>query len=142
MGKSGLEINKVLLGWRTKINKSVPMFVVGTKRVYDPVCNEDGYRILTMRFWPRGIPRTSIDYWEKEFGPSVELLKAGRSDVFNWEEYSRRYIAEMSHRPSELERLYKLSRYRKVTLLCGCKDENFCHRSLLKEILLNIRQVY
>ena len=47
------------------------MFLVLTKRVYDPACNEDGYRILTMRFWPRGIPRTSINYWEKELGPSV-----------------------------------------------------------------------
>lgn len=115
------------------------MLLVLTKRVYDPVCNEDGYRMLTMRFWPRGIPRTSIDYWEKELGPSVELLKSWRADAFNWEEYSRQYIAEMNDRSAVLEWLYKLSRYRKVTLLCACKDENFCHRSLLKEMLLNIR---
>lgn len=115
------------------------MFFILTKRVYDPVCNEDGYRMLTMRFWPRGIPRTSIDYWEKELGPSVELLKSWRTDAFSWEEYTRRYKAEMNDRPAVLEWLYKLSRYRKVTLLCGCKDENFCHRSLLRDMLLNIR---
>ncbi len=37
---------------------------------------EDGTRILTMRFWPRGVRRERFDAWMRELAPSAE------NDVF------------------------------------------------------------
>ena len=45
-----------------------------TKRVYEDASPDDGFRLLTMRFWPRGVRKDRVDAWEKELGPSPKLL--------------------------------------------------------------------
>ena len=50
-----------------------------TKRIYDPASPEDGFRLLTMRLWPRGVSKDKVSDWEKELGPSTELLGDYRS---------------------------------------------------------------
>ncbi|TMI69082.1 DUF488 family protein, partial [Candidatus Bathyarchaeota archaeon] len=35
----------------------------------------DGKRILTMRLWPRGVRKDSINLWLKDVGASRELIK-------------------------------------------------------------------
>ena len=46
------------------------------KRVYDPVSQSDGKRILVDRLWPRGLEKEKavIDEWMKDIAPSDELL--------------------------------------------------------------------
>ena len=41
-----------------------------TKRIYDSPSPEDGYRLLVMRRWPRGIRKQAVDAWERELAPS------------------------------------------------------------------------
>ena len=50
---------------------------VRCKRVYDPIEEDDGYRVLVDRIWPRGIKRENLvlDAWHKELAPSTELRK-------------------------------------------------------------------
>jgi uncharacterized protein YeaO (DUF488 family) len=47
------------------------------KRVYDPVSDSDGTRLLVERLWPRGVKKTSLGIkdWLKDVGPSTELRK-------------------------------------------------------------------
>ncbi len=47
------------------------------KRIYDPVEDRDGTRILIDRLWPRGMSkeRAALDAWMPEIGPSHELRK-------------------------------------------------------------------
>lgn len=47
------------------------------KRIYLPAEEDDGYRILIDRLWPRGVSKTNagIDEWAKEVTPSTELRK-------------------------------------------------------------------
>ncbi len=47
------------------------------KRIYDEPSEDDGFRILVDRLWPRGVSReaAAIDLWAKELTPSNELRK-------------------------------------------------------------------
>jgi len=109
--------------------------VIRTARVYAPPSRSDGYRLLVMRLWPRGVRKEAVDGWEKELGPSTELLRSYRAGGMAWGEFARRYRAEVRKQPELLDQVRRLSRRRTVTLLCGCEDESRCHRSVLKGIL-------
>ncbi len=109
-----------------------------TKRVYDPQEPADGLRLLVMRYWPRGIAKTKVDRWDRGLAPSVELLRALRSGVIAWDEYTRRFLWEMQHRAdavAAINALLEQVRTETVTLLCWCKDPLHCHRTLLKQIV-------
>ena len=45
------------------------------KRVYEGVSEDDGYRVLVERLWPRGLKKEQVamDLWLKEVAPSPEL---------------------------------------------------------------------
>jgi uncharacterized protein YeaO (DUF488 family) len=109
--------------------------MIRTKRIYDPPSPEDGYRLLIMRLWPRGVRRAAVDGWEKDLGPSRELLTSFRAGKLGWEDLAARYREEMSTREELLGRYRDLGRRETLTLLCSCQDEARCHRTLLKEIL-------
>ena len=51
--------------------------MIKLKRVYEPVADNDGYRVFVERLWPRGISKekASLDEWMKEITPSPELRK-------------------------------------------------------------------
>lgn len=109
--------------------------MVRTKRVYEPRSAEDGYRLLIMRKWPRGVRKDAVDAWDKELGPSLELLAGFRQGRVPWAEYVRRYTLEMRGKPEAIRAVAERVRRETVTLLCGCEDENRCHRSLLKRLV-------
>ncbi len=112
------------------------MLPIKTKRIYEPAAPEDGFRLLVMRLWPRGVRKEAVSAWQKELGPSVALLKGFRSGDVNWEEYRKRYIAEFYAKTDLLDWVRAKAREGPVTLLCGCADESRCHRSLLRELVL------
>ena len=111
------------------------MSVIRTKRIYDPPSPEDGFRLLVMRLWPRGVTKGAVDAWEKDLGPSRELLTSFRAGKLSWEDLAARYREEMSARGELVWRYRDLARRQTLTLLCSCQDESRCHRTLLKEIL-------
>ena len=106
-----------------------------TKRVYDPPSPVDGFRLLVMGIWPRGVSKATVDGWEPELGPSRELLQAYRRGGTTWDQFAERYRQEMTGRNELLARYRELGRQETLTLLCGCPDESRCHRSLLKGLL-------
>ncbi len=108
--------------------------MIRIKRVYEPPNPQDGYRLLIMRKWPRGIRKDAVDAWDKELGPSLELLAGFRQGRVPWPEYVKRYTAEMRAKPERIRAVAGRARTGAVTLLCGCPDENRCHRSLLKAL--------
>ena len=110
-----------------------------TKRVYDPPSPDDGERLLVMRLWPRGVRKDAVDGWQKELAPSVELLRDYQSGRIEWREFGRRYRAEMRARRDLIAELSRRANRRTITLLCGCKDESRCHRSLLKQLVESSR---
>lgn len=105
-----------------------------TKRIYDTPDADDGFRLLIMRLWPRGIRKDLVDTWDRGLAPSRILLTDLRSGAIDWGAYVQRFTAEMSERDDSIEALAALRERvarETVTLLCSCRDETHCHRTLL-----------
>jgi uncharacterized protein YeaO (DUF488 family) len=119
--------------------------VIKTKRWNDPAEPDDGYRLLVCRFRPRGVKRDAEtwDAWLPQLGPSPELHAAvyGKSGPpISWEEYARRYVAEMSAaRFWIIGFAERVGRGEGLTLLCSsaCVDPARCHRTLLASLIQN-----
>jgi len=112
--------------------------MIKTKRVYDKKSIEDGRRILVMRFWPRGVKKNDIDVWLKNLGTDPDLIRQWKSGAIQWDEFRQFYI-EGLQAPEKQELIDKLLEMARetptITLLCGCLDERYCHRRILKEII-------
>ncbi len=112
---------------------------IHTKRIYDLPSPDDGYRLLVMRLWPRGISQSKVDAWERELAPSVDLLREMRSGAISWDEYALRYVIEVTGRDGgigALEALRRRAAHETVTVMCSCKDASHCHRTLLRDLVL------
>lgn len=111
--------------------------VLWTKRIYAPPERGDGTRVLVMRLWPRGIRKDRIDLWLKELGPVKPLLRDFLDKRIRWETYVTRYLAglERAEAQAQVDEVLGHAKHGRVTLLCGCADENRCHRTLLKAYL-------
>jgi uncharacterized protein YeaO (DUF488 family) len=109
-----------------------------TKRIYDPAAASDGTRVLVMRYWPRGIRKDRLDVWLRELAPVIPLLRAYLDGTITWAQYQPRYRAglERPEAQTALAEVRRLARKGRVTLLCGCPDPQQCHRTLLRQHLL------
>lgn len=107
------------------------------KNVYDAKDGSDGTRILVMRIWPRGIRKTHVDEWLQDLGTSRQLIKEWKNKRINWNEFRKRYLAEMKEPEKQqlIKRLAERAKHETITLLCSCRDPNRCHRALLKELI-------
>lgn len=112
---------------------------VRLRRVYDPPSPEDGARVLVDRVWPRGLAKetAALDSWEKEVAPSTQLRKWYGHQPEKFEEFRRRYTAELSEpeRGAVLDRLRKLARRTPVTLLTATKDIEHSQAAVLAQRL-------
>jgi uncharacterized protein YeaO (DUF488 family) len=114
---------------------------LGTERVPG-----EGIRIGTVRRPPRGVPKSEFasrdfyDVWLPNLAPSEELLKeaqSAKSDA-QWRSFVRKYLAEMK-RPENrrvIDLLAVLSHDSNFSVGCYCADEERCHRSVLRALLL------
>jgi uncharacterized protein YeaO (DUF488 family) len=106
----------------------------------------EGLRIGTVRRPPRGVPKTEFasrnfyDVWLPDLAPSDALVKFAQSarDARAWQTFVKRYRAEMK-RPEAarlLTLLAALSQSAPFSVGCYCEDEARCHRSVLRELLV------
>ena len=108
---------------------------VKTKCIYEKPDSADGYRVLVMRYWPRGVRRDKVNRWEKELGAPADLIKKWKGGSIKWAEFLREYLQFMKRQKERIEELALLAEHQDITLLCGCRDENHCHRKLLKQLI-------
>ena len=115
-------------------------------RLGSPRAEDEGTRIGTVRRPPRGVPKTqfaALDYydvWFPNLAPSVATMKLAQqaSTPKDWQAFARRYRAEMAT-PEAARGLYvlaALSRHANFSVGCYCADESHCHRSILRELLI------
>ena len=98
------------------------------KRIYEAIEEQDGYRVLTDRLWPRGIAKAkaAIDLWEKTVAPSTELREWFGHIPERFPEFTERYLQELednSDATKFIELCQKQLEKSNVTLLYGAKDE-------------------
>jgi uncharacterized protein YeaO (DUF488 family) len=96
-------------------------------RVYeDPGRDQDDYRVLVDRLWPRGVSKAMIDIdeWVKILAPSNTLRKYYNHDISKYKEFVALYYEELNN-PLPMEKLIELNaiaRKKKVILLTATKD--------------------
>ena len=104
------------------------MKVLRLKRVYDPVSDEDGVRILVDRLWPRGTSKqkAKIDHWLKDISPSNALRKRFHAKPNEWEAFCSAYAAELEQEPgrSAVDELLGRLKLGPITLLYAARDES------------------
>jgi uncharacterized protein YeaO (DUF488 family) len=78
-----------------------------------------------------------VDEYVRKLGPSRELLHAFKRGETDWPTYESGYLEEMrAEAPKqEIQRLAGIALNRQITILCVCKDEAFCHRRLLRDLI-------
>jgi uncharacterized protein YeaO (DUF488 family) len=108
------------------------------KRVYEPPADQDVYRVLVDRLWPRGLSEEAahVDLWLRRIAPTTELRKWYGHDVGRWPEFQTRYRDELSAHTELLDLVRDIERHRKVvTLLFGAKDEAHNEAIVLLDVL-------
>ena len=106
----------------------------------------EGTRIGTVRRPPRGVPKEEFasrdwyDVWFPTLSPSVETMKLGQQaeTPAEWSAFRRKYRAEMKKPEARhsLQLLAALSHTTDFSVGCYCEDEQRCHRSVLRELLV------
>ena len=110
-------------------------------RVYDDEAHGthgSGRRYLVERLWPRGVKRDTlpVDGWLKDVAPSTGLRKWFGHDPERWDEFRRRYAAELDENRSAWAPLVEAARGDGVTLLYSSRDIEHNNAVALREYLL------
>lgn len=110
---------------------------VRLKRAYDAPAPSDGYRVLIDRLWPRGVSKDDarLDEWARQLAPSSELRRWFGHDPSRFEEFRRRYIAELAAQEEKLRELRRRAREGALTLVYGAHDEEHNDAVVLAEVL-------
>ncbi|HNP16304.1 MAG: DUF488 domain-containing protein [Cryobacterium sp.] len=110
---------------------------VRIKRVYEDPSDDDGYRVLVDRVWPRGVSkeRAKLDVWLKEVAPTTELRQWFHHEDPKWPEFRKRYRAELDGNPAIDELRTIANTHDVVTLVYSARDETENQAVVLAEYL-------
>jgi uncharacterized protein YeaO (DUF488 family) len=107
----------------------------------------EGLRLGTVRRPPRGVPKSRFssgnwyDVWLPNLAPSAGTVKVALAaeNQVQWNGFVKRYRAEMSSQDNSrvLDLLAALSHGANFSVGCYCEDESRCHRSVLRQLLLD-----
>ncbi|MFC4076700.1 DUF488 domain-containing protein [Salinithrix halophila] len=105
------------------------------KRVYEKADEQDGFRVLVDRLWPRGLSKedAQIDWWAKDLAPSDKLRKRFHKDR-DFEVFAKDYRQELT--VENAVRLFKKAgNHRVITLLYASKDQQQNNARVLRDFL-------
>jgi uncharacterized protein YeaO (DUF488 family) len=107
--------------------------------VYEQPDRGDGTRVLVDRIWPRGLTKAkaALDEWCKNVAPSAELRKWYAHDPDRFEDFGRRYRAELKdpERAEALAHLRGLAKDRQLTLLTATRQPEISEAAVLADLL-------
>lgn len=112
--------------------------MIKIKRAYQEPEDEDGFRILVDRLWPRGISKekAKLDLWLKDVAPSNELRKWFGHDPEKWPEFQEKYNEELKSMKTSLSKIKDLEKENNtVTLVYGAKDQEHNNAVVLRDKL-------
>ena len=112
--------------------------MIKIKRVYEAAAEDDGFRILVDRLWPRGISKekAKIDLWLKEVAPSNELRKWFAHDPEKWGEFKKKYGEELTAKQELLKEVRRIEKEKgMVTLVYSARDMEHNNAVALKAVL-------
>ena len=79
----------------------------------------------------------------KELAPSWELVRGFKRGEISWNEYEAGYLEMLRKVWVEKRWVFRrLFRMGRATFVCYCRDDRFCHRRLLREVVVKIGERY
>jgi uncharacterized protein YeaO (DUF488 family) len=113
------------------------MGAIRIKRVYEPAQESDGRRFLVDHLWPRGLKKEAVpmEAWTKAVAPSNELRKWFGHDAARWDEFQRRYVAELEDHPDAWKPLLEAAQAGDITLLFSARHPEHNNAAVLKSYL-------
>jgi uncharacterized protein YeaO (DUF488 family) len=108
------------------------------KRSYQDPDDNDGFRILVDRLWPRGLSKKNakLDLWMKEIAPTNELRKMFGHDPEKYDTFKDQYLKELEDKKELIKQLKLLEKDNDtVTLVYSAKDEDHNNAVVLLELL-------
>lgn len=110
---------------------------IRTRRVYDEAADDDGFRVLVDRLWPRGVSkeRARADLWLKDVAPSDDLRRWFHHESPRFAEFARRYRAELDDNAAVEELRDVVRQHDVVTLLYGARDATENQAVVLRDYL-------
>lgn len=120
--------------------------VIRVVRLGSARSKNEGTRIGTVRRPPRGVSKAEFasqnwyDVWFPNLAPSVETVKLAQEAATpaQWAAFVKKYRKEMAtpENSHALKLLAVLSNQTNFSVGCYCEDESRCHRSILRELLI------
>ena len=91
--------------------------MIQLKPVYEAPSSPDGVRFLVERLWPCGVKKSSLEIsaWLKDVAPSADLRNWFHTDPARWDEFRRRYFAELSKNPASWRPILDAARSGHIT---------------------------
>lgn len=97
--------------------------MIQCRRVYEPVQDTDGHRVLVDRLWPRNLRKDALEgQWLREVAPTADLRRAYHHGAMEYAEFSRCYQRELAANPAHWWALLDLAANGTLTLLYAGKD--------------------
>jgi uncharacterized protein YeaO (DUF488 family) len=109
------------------------------KRAYEEPGEDDGFRILVDRLWPRGISKdkAKISLWLRDVSPSTGLRAWYHKEPDKWDEFEMRYEKELDASPEAVDLLWgTVEEQKKVTFVYSAKNEERNNAVALKNYLI------
>lgn len=115
------------------------------KRIYEAPAEEDGFRILVDRLWPRGVKKETaqLDAWLKDSAPSPALRKWFNHDPGKFVAFRERYEEELMTEEKTALAVATILRQLEetdVTLVYAAKDPEYNHVVVLMDFIAAQRQ--
>jgi len=118
---------------------------IRTVQLGSPRIRDEGLRIGTVRFLPRGVRKDQyadlnlFDVWLPILAPSRQLMKQWKTRDMAFGTFARGYRSEMKRTDARqvIQMLAGMAAQTNLSVGCYCSDERRCHRSILIELIEN-----
>lgn len=121
------------------------MMPMAIGRLSTPSEPAEAVRVLVDRLWPRGIAKASApwDIWAQAMSPSTDLRRWYGHDPERYEEFRRRYVAELtaSLPNADVDEVMAIWRERPVKLVTASREVDHSHVPVLREFLMGLSGV-
>ncbi|MGA4493176.1 MULTISPECIES: DUF488 domain-containing protein [Halomonadaceae] len=113
-------------------------YEITLKRIYAPIEDHDGTRVLVDRLYPNGLSSSflALNEWYPEIAPASQLYRQYRQQKISKPLFLERYRSELKACPDKLLPLMRFARAGRMTLLTAARQIDDSHLSVIKELTL------
>lgn len=106
-------------------------------RAYELRDKGDHAWVLVDCMWPRGIRKEDlpVDWWARDASPSAELRKWYGHDADKWEEFKKRYAAELDAKPDAWRPILERAKEGRVILVYSSREARYNNAVALRHYL-------